>query len=543
MSRPISRRAVLQSSMAAAMMAGAPSVVAGQAPRVLRVRMANDLVSLDPVITRSLTDICAIIGVLNKLVVYKSSDSWEWRLDAAQSIEQVDPTHVKFTVRPGIMWTNGFGEMTAEDVKYSFERMIDPKLKSNNAPGLEAAGSGRRGRQVHGRDRPQGAVPRAVPRHPDPLGGHDRVEEGRGVGGRLIQDRAAGDLRAVPPEGVAPQGPRSCWPGTRGGTARARTSTRSTSARSAIRRPPSSRYEAGEIDVTDIAVSSVPKFQKAPPPAHGSRAAAGRHRVDRHQHREPRVQGRAGASRRPAGGGHAGRASTPPTSAWRSRPRASSRPGSAGTAARSSTRTGTWRARSSCWREAGVPNGFPATLSVLNNTDIVTVAQVIQANLADVGHQARDQALRVRNVLVAGRRGARAPTGRTSSSITRSGACRRIPANMMQWFLPEQIGVWNWERWNDAEFAAMHKQALSEMDPKKRDRPVPPDAGPDGGVGRLRLAHQRRPGHDVPHLDGAGDHARRALVHLPGLQAGWLRRVTLATRHGERSPAVEPGRP
>jgi peptide/nickel transport system substrate-binding protein len=134
MSRPISRRAVLQSSMAAAMMAGAPSIVAGQAPRVLRVRMANDLVSLDPVITRSLTDICAIIGVLNKLVVYKSTDKWEWRLDAARSIEQVDPAHVKFTLRPGIMWTNGFGEMTAEDVKYSFERMIDPKLKSNNAP-------------------------------------------------------------------------------------------------------------------------------------------------------------------------------------------------------------------------------------------------------------------------------------------------------------------------------------------------------------------------------------------------------------------------
>ena len=134
MSRPISRRTVLQSSMAAAMLAGAPSIVVGQSPRVLRVRMANDLVSLDPVITRSLTDICAIIGVLNKLVVYKTSDKWEWRLDAARSIEQVDPTHVKFTLRPGIMWTNNFGEMTAEDVKYSFERMIDPKLKSNNAP-------------------------------------------------------------------------------------------------------------------------------------------------------------------------------------------------------------------------------------------------------------------------------------------------------------------------------------------------------------------------------------------------------------------------
>ena len=98
--RRISRRSMLQGTASAAMLAGVPSVVSAQGQRILRVRMANDLVSLDPVITRSLTDICAIIGILNKLVVYKSSDRWEWRLDAAQSIEQVDPTHVKFTSGP-----------------------------------------------------------------------------------------------------------------------------------------------------------------------------------------------------------------------------------------------------------------------------------------------------------------------------------------------------------------------------------------------------------------------------------------------------------
>ena len=33
------------------------------------------------------------------------------------------------------------------------------------------------------------------------------------------------------------------------------------------------------------------------------------------------------------------------------------------------------------------------------------------------------------------------------------------------WFTPEQIGVWNWERWNSPEFGELHKQALVELDP------------------------------------------------------------------------------
>ena len=41
---------------------------------------------------------------------------------------------------------------------------------------------------------------------------------------------------------------------------------------------------------------------------------------------------------------------------------------------------------------------------------------------------------------------------------------------MTQWWTTEQIGKWNWERWSDAEFDSMHRQALSEMDPKKRDQ-------------------------------------------------------------------------
>ena len=43
------------------------------------------------------------------------------------------------------------------------------------------------------------------------------------------------------------------------------------------------------------------------------------------------------------------------------------------------------------------------------------------------------------------------------------------PAWATVWFTPEQIGVWNWERWNSPEFGRLHEQGLHERDPQKRD--------------------------------------------------------------------------
>ena len=37
------------------------------------------------------------------------------------------------------------------------------------------------------------------------------------------------------------------------------------------------------------------------------------------------------------------------------------------------------------------------------------------------------------------------------------------------WFTPEQVGVWNWERFNDAEYKRLHEEGLIENDPAKRD--------------------------------------------------------------------------
>jgi hypothetical protein len=67
---------------------------------------------------------------LPQLINYKPGEKWQWELDAAEAIEQVDDTHIKFRLKPGLKWSGDYGEVSAEDVKYSFERIADPKNES-----------------------------------------------------------------------------------------------------------------------------------------------------------------------------------------------------------------------------------------------------------------------------------------------------------------------------------------------------------------------------------------------------------------------------
>ncbi|HKL01773.1 MAG TPA: ABC transporter substrate-binding protein, partial [Desulfotignum sp.] len=130
----LSRRSFLKTSAATAGWLMLPGLGMhpswAQDTRVLRVRDYGDPQSLDPGIASNLYEEHVNAAVHNKLIAYKPGNKWEWQLEAARSIEQMDPTHITFELKPGITFTNGFGEMTAEDVKFSYERIIDPELKS-----------------------------------------------------------------------------------------------------------------------------------------------------------------------------------------------------------------------------------------------------------------------------------------------------------------------------------------------------------------------------------------------------------------------------
>ena len=102
----------------------------------LHIRNYTDVGSLDPPFMISGGD--GIIGdaIFQKLVQLKTNGTWDTELGAAEFFEAVDDTHYAFRLKRGQMFSDGFGEMTADDVKFSFERMIDPDLNSLNAPDM-----------------------------------------------------------------------------------------------------------------------------------------------------------------------------------------------------------------------------------------------------------------------------------------------------------------------------------------------------------------------------------------------------------------------
>ena len=125
------RRQVLAGSAAlgaAAMMRPRFSSAAGGS--TLKVRDYSDIEVLDPMNMKSAPDNDVMRCIFNGLVRQKGGDDWAWELDAAQEIKQLDDKHIAFTLKPGIVWSNGFGEMSADDVKFSYERIADPKNES-----------------------------------------------------------------------------------------------------------------------------------------------------------------------------------------------------------------------------------------------------------------------------------------------------------------------------------------------------------------------------------------------------------------------------
>lgn len=117
-------------------------------------------------------------------------------------------------------------------------------------------------------------------------------------------------------------------------------------------------------------------------------------------------------------------------------------------------------------KEAGVSD-LSLELRTLGNQDRVTAAQIIQANLQDVG-------ITVKIITVDS--GPFWDMGQESKGtmwkdlqlwIMRFGSVPD-PYDQAQWFVKDQIGKWNWERWSDPEFDDLFKKGMTEQDQAKR---------------------------------------------------------------------------
>lgn len=120
---------------------GVPSLSPTQAlaaDKILRLRLVTDITNIDPAFHPATADTQTLEAVNEGLVSYKPG-TWEVVNVLAEKIEaSPDGLRVDFKLREGIQFHHGYGELTAEDVKFSYERIINPELQSSYKQDWEA---------------------------------------------------------------------------------------------------------------------------------------------------------------------------------------------------------------------------------------------------------------------------------------------------------------------------------------------------------------------------------------------------------------------
>ncbi|MER9402273.1 ABC transporter substrate-binding protein [Mesorhizobium sp. M0615] len=124
----VDRRAFLKTGLlvGGGVVAGMPlsKAIWASEGKVLKARSAWDVTTLDPGFYTANEEVEVMACIYSKLTHFKPGSEWSWELEAAEKIEQVDPTHIRFSLKKGIKFSGGYGELTAKDVKFSFERVI-----------------------------------------------------------------------------------------------------------------------------------------------------------------------------------------------------------------------------------------------------------------------------------------------------------------------------------------------------------------------------------------------------------------------------------
>jgi peptide/nickel transport system substrate-binding protein len=441
-----------------------PWRASGQDQSVLRVRSYSDLQVLDPLDRLAQPEGDIMDAIFSNLVKAKPGETWDWQLDAAESIEQVDDTHIDFTLRKGIQFTGGFGELTADDVKYSFERIADPKNESPYRDDWVALD------HVEVKDPHSGTI---VLKEPfAPLWTISLVRASGSILSRKAMGSIGGKFTTEPPAGSGPYVLKEWQPKQRTILARNPDFYGPAPDFDEVHIYPIEdektaeiAFEAGELDYTTISLSSLPELQ-ANLPANAriderpsmSYVWLGMN-VDNPALQDIRVRQAiqkavdVDAVLEAAYFGVAERAT------------GIIAPGMPGHRDIEPPKRDVEGALA-LLEEAGASDRA-LTLDILNKTERTSAAQVIQANLAEVGIDVTIQTHDSGTFWTLGDETAGDAWKDLQLHVQRF-SMQPDPSFATAWFTPEQIGVWNWERFNSPEFGELHAKAIVETDPEQR---------------------------------------------------------------------------
>jgi peptide/nickel transport system substrate-binding protein len=466
MSYELTRRGFLVGTAAAGVaVLGQPwSNVVHAADGKIVVRVDDDLSNLDPAYRTGPIDVNVILAVNQGLIKFKPG-STEWENEAAAEITQVDDKTIKFTLKDGLKFTGDYGPLTAEDVKFSFERFIKPGPDGAKVPyaddwaALESVEvTGPLTGTIH-------------LKNPSPALWVIALTDGSGAIISKKAFEALGDKFKSTPIGSGPYilkewVPRDHFTLVVNPDYKGNKPAFSEVTGKPIQDDKTAQIalQAGELDFTridpaaakDIGATSGLKVERL--------SAIDYVWIGPNIEKKPFDDVRVRQAIRlaldiPAIIAAAYNGAVEPAYALEA-------PGILGYWKDAPQRARDVEGAKKLLEEAGQGGGFSTKLTVINKAVAQATAAVVQANLAEIGIDVQIDALDGGAYWAYGENN----TSKDLELVLVEYRGKFDPGFQTQWFTADQIGTWNWQRWNSKEFDALHKQGLIEPDVKKREQ-------------------------------------------------------------------------
>ena len=430
----------------------------------LRSRYNEDIQVLDPGYMIGGAETTVQFATLPRLAnpVKDASGTWNWAAsDYVSDLKQTDDGNIAFTLKPGFNWSDGYGELTAEDVKFSFERM----------PGTDWGGRWPTLDHVEVKDKYSGVIVLKAPFAPLWLLSLSS-ESG------TILCKAA--VEKLPEKKFTTQLPAQCGPYTMAEWVPKQKIILKTNPDFPGTKPAFAEvhlinveddkaaelaFEAGEVDITQVTPPTAARYKKTPPANStliqlpGPYATWMGMNTQHEKLKDIRVRkaiqravdvdsiieaAYAGASPKAYGIIPLGLLGYRTSSKYSYNPEEAK----------------------ALLSEAGV-SGLSLEMKILNDEANVTTAQIVQANLGDVGIKVDIIPLDSGPYWNLGLE-SKGEDWKTLQLWTMRYRTSPDPYDMCQWFVKSQVGVWNWERWSDPEFEELYTKGQSETDLTKR---------------------------------------------------------------------------
>ncbi len=432
----------------------------------LRIRMEGDLQELDPAFMLGAIEDVIMRGIyvsLNRLGDLRDGSPWSpW---GAEKLEQTDPKSIAFTLIDGLKWSNGFGPVTAEDVKFSYERIADPKLGSPWAYQFEQLD------HVEVIDERNGIIHLKNPYPPIYVvtlpyyGGHIISKAGT--------EKAGGKYTTEVPATCGPYlfagweqkqkvtlTANPDWPGPKPDFGKVEIYVVADDQAAQL------AYEADAFDYTKIPIAATKAVKASPPPnTTVIEAQSTRYQWLSINMLSPRLQD----PRVRQAVQYAVDVGQVLTGAYDDLvPRSTGvvQPGTKFARAKNLIEGPDYDKATALLSDADVSD-LTLTLTVMNDSTRTAVAQIIQASLEPAGIKVEIQPLDEAAYWGAGDK--TQGDGYKNLDLALMDFAGGIdPSENLVWFRPDQIGVYNWSGFDSAEFESSYKQLVTETDEGKR---------------------------------------------------------------------------